>query len=114
MLRGSCYQMLLGTALLPDTRGDAVDFFQASPASRSRLHIYVELHISVEQPIFMNSQELKRLLATQGCSFETHKGGSGHVTVRRGDRKSQLPMHGSRKELGKGLVNKILKDLGLK
>ncbi len=32
----------------------------------------------------------------------------------RGDRKSQLPMHSSRKELGKGLVNKILKDLGLK
>ncbi len=62
----------------------------------------------------MNSQELKRLLAAQGCSFKTHKGGSGHVTVRRGDRKSQLPMHSSRKELGKGLVNKILKDLGLK
>jgi hypothetical protein len=36
----------------------------------------------------MNSQELKRLLAAQGCSFETHKGGSGHVTVRRGDRNS--------------------------
>jgi mRNA interferase HicA len=36
------------------------------------------------------------------------------MTVRRGDRKSQLPMHGSRKDLGKGLVNKILKDLGLK
>jgi mRNA interferase HicA len=62
----------------------------------------------------MNSQELRRLLTAQGCSFETHKGGSGHVTVRRGDRKSQLPMHSSRKELGKGLVNKILKDLGLK
>ena len=62
----------------------------------------------------MNSQELKRLLVVQGCTFETHKGGSGHVTVRRGDRKSQLPMHGSRKDLGKGLVNKILKDLGLK
>ena len=29
-------------------------------------------------------------------------------------RKTQLPMHGSRKELGKGLVNKILKDLGLR
>jgi mRNA interferase HicA len=55
-----------------------------------------------------------RLLASKGCTFETHKGGSGHLTVRRGDRKSQLPMHGSRKELGKGLVNKILKDLGLK
>jgi mRNA interferase HicA len=39
---------------------------------------------------------------------------SRHLTVRRGGRKSQLPMHGSRKELGKGLVNKMLKNLGLK
>jgi mRNA interferase HicA len=62
----------------------------------------------------MNAQELKKLLATRGCTFETHKGGSGHLTVGRGDRKSQLPMHGSRKELGTGLVNKILTDLGLK
>ena len=62
----------------------------------------------------MKAQELKRLLAANGCTFETHKGVSRHLTVRRGDRKSQLPMHGSRKELGKGLVNKILKDLGLK
>jgi mRNA interferase HicA len=56
----------------------------------------------------------KKPLAAKGCIFETHKRGSGHLTVRRGDRKSQLPMHGSRKELGTGLVNKILKDLGLK
>lgn len=62
----------------------------------------------------MNAQEFKKLLAAKGCTFESHKGGSGHLTVRRGDRKSQLPMHGSRKELGTGLVNKILKDLGLK
>jgi mRNA interferase HicA len=62
----------------------------------------------------MNAQGLRRLLASKGCSFETHKDGSGHLTVRRGDRKSQLPMHESRKELGKGLVNKILKGLGLK
>ncbi len=62
----------------------------------------------------INAQELKKLLAAKGCTFETHKGGSGHLTVRRGDRKSQLPMHGSRKELGKGLVNRILKDLDLK
>jgi mRNA interferase HicA len=62
----------------------------------------------------MNAQELKRLLARQGCTFESHKGGSGHLTVRRGDRTSQLPMHGSRKDLGTGLVNKILKELGLK
>lgn len=62
----------------------------------------------------MNAQELRRYLAARGCSFETHRGGSGHVTVRRGERKSQIPMHGARKELGKGLVNKILKDLDLK
>lgn len=62
----------------------------------------------------MNAQELKKLLAAKGCTFETHKGGSGHVTVRRGNRKTQLPMHGGRKELGKGLVQKILRDLGLK
>lgn len=62
----------------------------------------------------MNAKELKRLLAAKGCTFETHKGGSGHLTVRRGDRKSQLPMHGSSKELGANLVHRILKDLGLK
>jgi mRNA interferase HicA len=62
----------------------------------------------------MNAGELKRLLAKQGATFETHRGGSGHVTVRLGDRTSQLPMHGGRKELGTGLVNKIFKDLGLK
>lgn len=62
----------------------------------------------------MNASELKRLLAKQGCTFETHRGGSGHLTVRRGDRTSQLPMHGANRELGSGLVNKILKDLGLK
>jgi len=61
----------------------------------------------------MKAGELRRYLASKGCTFETHKGGSGHVTVRRGDRKTQLPMHGN-KELGTGLVNKILKDLGLK
>ena len=62
----------------------------------------------------MNAQELRRYLAARGCSFETHRGGSGHMTVQRGERKSQIPMHGARKDLGKGLVNKILKDLDLK
>lgn len=62
----------------------------------------------------MNSAELKKYLARHGCTFENHKGGSGHLTVRRGTRTSQLPMHGRGKELGKGLVSKILKDLGLK
>jgi mRNA interferase HicA len=62
----------------------------------------------------MNAKELQKLLAQHGCRFETHRGGSGHLTVRRGNRVSQLPMHSGSKELGKGLVNKILKDLGLK
>jgi mRNA interferase HicA len=48
------------------------------------------------------------------AAIEPSKKDFCHTTVRRGDRKSQLPMHGSRKELGKGLVDKILKDLGLK
>ena len=62
----------------------------------------------------MNSKELIKLLKRAGCVFETHKGGSGHMTVRRDGKTSQIPMHGSRKELGTGLVNKIKKDLGLK
>lgn len=61
----------------------------------------------------MNSNELKRWLKAHGCTFENHKGGSGHLTVKLNGRKTQLPMHGKR-ELGTGLVNKIKKDLGLK
>jgi mRNA interferase HicA len=63
---------------------------------------------------YMKSSELKKLLAAKGCTFENHRGGSGHLTVRLGSRTSQLPVHGSGKDLGTGLVNKILKDLGLK
>ena len=48
-----------------------------------------------------------------GCTFQTHRGGSGHLTVRLGDKTTQLPVHG-KKDLGTGLVNKIKKDLGLK
>jgi mRNA interferase HicA len=62
--------------------------------------------------VAVTSAQLKRLLARQGCTFEPGKG--GHLIVRRGDRRSVLPMHGSNKELGTGLVNAILKQLGLK
>jgi mRNA interferase HicA len=62
----------------------------------------------------MKYSELHRLLAKAGCTFHTHRGGSGHLTVRLGERKTQIPVHGSGKELGTGLVNKILKDLGLR
>ncbi|MCP4329989.1 MAG: type II toxin-antitoxin system HicA family toxin [Alphaproteobacteria bacterium] len=62
----------------------------------------------------MNAREFRRWLRKQGCTFQNHRGGSGHVTVYRGDGKAQLPMHGKGKELGTGLVAKIKKDLGLK
>ena len=62
----------------------------------------------------MKSSEFKKLLEKHGCTFHTYRGGSGHVTVRRGNKKSVMPMHGSRHELGTGLVNKILKDLDIK
>ena len=59
----------------------------------------------------MTSAQFKRWLSRQGCSFEPGKG--GHLLVRLGERRSVLPMHGSGKELGTGLVAKIKKDLGL-
>jgi mRNA interferase HicA len=61
--------------------------------------------------LFVTSHQLKRWLKKQGCAFEPGKG--GHQIVRRGDRMSVLPMHGSSKELGTGLVNAIKKALGL-
>jgi mRNA interferase HicA len=60
----------------------------------------------------INGDQAKRYLAKQGCTFESGKG--GHLIVRRGDRTSVLPQHGGRKQLGKGLWLKILKDLGLR
>lgn len=62
----------------------------------------------------MNANQFKRWLSKQGCSFESHRGGSGHLTVILGEKTSQLPMHGGNKELGTKLVEKIKKDLGLK
>lgn len=62
----------------------------------------------------MNAQELKKWLAARGCTFEAKRAGSGHLVVRRGKLKSEIPMHGARKELGTGLVNAIKKQLGLK
>ena len=61
----------------------------------------------------MNSQQFRRWLKKNGCTFHSHKGGSGHLMVRSDNRTSQLPMHGSRKELGTKLVAKIKKDLDL-
>jgi mRNA interferase HicA len=67
----------------------------------------------------MNSSQFQRYLAKRGCTFQAHKSGSGHVTVTRVDEggkiwRSQVPTHGGSKQLGTGLMNKILKDLRLK
>jgi mRNA interferase HicA len=60
----------------------------------------------------VTSQEFKRWLTKEGCTFESGKG--GHLIVRRDSKMSVLPMHGKKKELGTGLVNSIKKNLGLK
>lgn len=60
----------------------------------------------------MTSNEFKRWLRKQGCSFSPGKG--GHLIVTRGDRFSVPPMHGHEKELGRGLMHRIKTDLGLK
>jgi mRNA interferase HicA len=62
----------------------------------------------------MKAAELKRLLKKHGCTFENHRSGSGHQTVRRGNRRTIIPAHGSHQELGTKLLNKILKDLEIK
>lgn len=61
----------------------------------------------------MNAMELKRWLKKQGCTFHSKKSGHGHITVRLGNRKTDLPMYGSRKKLGVSLLNKIKRELGL-
>jgi mRNA interferase HicA len=59
-------------------------------------------------------QRVQALARCTGCTFESKRSGSGHLIVRRGKRKSELPVHGGRKELGVGLINEIKRDLGLK
>lgn len=61
----------------------------------------------------VTSAEFKRWLAKRGCTFETGRS-TGHLIVRRGDKITDLPMHGKQKELGTGLVNAIKKQLGLR
>lgn len=59
----------------------------------------------------MNSNQFKRWLEQQGATCTSGKG--GHLHVELNGKRSVLPMHGSR-ELGTGLVQSILKQLGLK
>ena len=54
----------------------------------------------------MNANELRRWLRKRGCTFHTHKGGSGHLTVRRGDR--AVPAE----ELGRGAASAATRGVG--
>jgi len=59
----------------------------------------------------MNSNQFKKWLAQQGCTFQPGKG--GHLKVFLNGKQTVLPMHGS-KEIGKGLEHAIKRDLDLK
>jgi mRNA interferase HicA len=58
----------------------------------------------------MKSNEFKRWLKEQGATFGKFEG--SHMKVYLNGRQSILPMH--HKEIGKGLVEDIKKQLGLK
>lgn len=78
----------------------------------TRHNIFVYNTTLVLYLLFVTSPEFKRWLTKQGCTFEAGRG--GHLTVRKGDKVTDLPMHGKQKELGTGIVNAIKKQLGLK
>jgi hypothetical protein len=44
-----------------------------------RPNIFVAIFDDNAYVLVVNAGELKRLLAKQGCTFESHKGGSGHL-----------------------------------
>lgn len=58
----------------------------------------------------MNSDQFRRYLKKQGCTFEE---GTKHTIVYRGDRQTTLPRHGGRKQLGTGIMEAIKKQLGI-
>jgi mRNA interferase HicA len=59
---------------------------------------------------YVKSSEFRRWLRKQGVTFGTQKG--SHLKLFYESRQSILPMH--TRELGKGLVETIKKQLGLK
>ena len=95
----------------PDTQSDFLGgSFVATTAHRNSDVVCAT--VVLYHAFGVTSQEFKRWLAKQGCTFESGHG--GHLIVRLGARMSVLPMHGKQKELGIGLVNRIKKDLSLK
>lgn len=63
----------------------------------------------------MNADQFARWLRQQGVEISTQSG-SGHRDLRNpaNGKRSVLPFHGGRKQLGKGIMEQIKKDLELK
>ncbi|NBB84244.1 MAG: addiction module toxin, HicA family [Alphaproteobacteria bacterium] len=55
----------------------------------------------------------ERALRDAGCTIQNKRSGSGHKTVRKGKRKTDLPYHGGSRDLPDSLVNRILAKLDL-
>jgi mRNA interferase HicA len=60
----------------------------------------------------VTSDELRRWLKEQGCTFGTQSG--SHLKVYRGGKRSIIPIHGAKREIKTGTVAAIKKQLGLK
>ena len=60
---------------------------------------------------WVNSDQFRRELVKRGCTIEH---GARHDIAHLAGKKASLPRHGGRKQLGTGVVNSILKELGLK
>ena len=64
----------------------------------------------------MNAKQYERWLKKEHNIEIFDLPGTGHIGLKNpaNGRKSQMPRHGGRKQLGKGLIEKIKKDLGIK
>ncbi|MDS1142444.1 type II toxin-antitoxin system HicA family toxin [Pusillimonas sp. SM2304] len=61
----------------------------------------------------MKYSEFRRWLKKQGAEFTAHRSGSSHYRVTLNGKSTIFPDHGN-KEIGKGLVETIKKQLGIK
>ncbi|MDX2113928.1 MAG: type II toxin-antitoxin system HicA family toxin [Alphaproteobacteria bacterium] len=61
----------------------------------------------------MRYSEFRKWLKDHGCTFDESRGKGGHITIYFWDKKTVMPFHGN-KEIGKGLVHAIKKQLGMK
>lgn len=62
----------------------------------------------------MNADQFMRFLRKRHGVQIVNKGGRHPKLAILGDRKSVVPTHGGRKQLGKGLMKTIMRELGIK